>query len=165
MTTLVWNCKGMGTPGAIRALLERVRLKSPKNIFLSETILARVVFKRFEGNLGLVIWKRWKGLAKEAKLGLLWKSEFRQIKAQIRAPLIRRSRSPKTKYVRPFTKIYVFLNGGESHLSWALLRDLSNDSLLPWCIGGILTMFFLKMSITERRCIRDIRLMVLGKKP
>ena len=37
MSCLAWNCRGLGTPRAIRALKDLVRSNKPKLVFLMET--------------------------------------------------------------------------------------------------------------------------------
>src|SRR4051812_31146705 len=39
MKTLSWNCRGLGSPRAVRALLRLIRLKNPSIVFLMETRL------------------------------------------------------------------------------------------------------------------------------
>ena len=46
MSTISWNCRGLGNPRAIRALKGLIRLKEPKLVFLMETKMeARRVLK------------------------------------------------------------------------------------------------------------------------
>lgn len=36
MSVLAWNCRGLGTPSAIRILTEEVKEKNPVVVFLAE---------------------------------------------------------------------------------------------------------------------------------
>ncbi|GLU22891.1 hypothetical protein SLE2022_389310 [Rubroshorea leprosula] len=52
MNLLCWNCRGLRNPQVVRSLIELVRLKKPKVVFLCETLLDRRSTERAKRRLG-----------------------------------------------------------------------------------------------------------------
>ena len=74
MSTLSWNCRGLGQPRTIRMLAELVRSKKPIFIFLIETLCSRNKLERLKIQLGydgLFVVER---VGRSGWLALLWKA-------------------------------------------------------------------------------------------
>ena len=52
MSVLAWNCRGLGTPPAIRTLIEEVRKLNPVVVFLAETKANTNRMKGFQQKIG-----------------------------------------------------------------------------------------------------------------
>ena len=52
MSFLVWNCRGLGNPRAIRALKDLIRSNNPKLVFLIETKMSLYNMSRLKYLLG-----------------------------------------------------------------------------------------------------------------
>ena len=75
MTILAWNCRGMGSAPAVRALTDEVKGCDPMLVFLAETKANRNRIKGLQrvgansGNNGVSRWSEWKvGAAVEGGL-------------------------------------------------------------------------------------------------
>jgi hypothetical protein len=54
MKTLSWNCQGLGSLRAVRALLRLTRLENPQLVFLMETRLKIDEMERIRSKCGFV---------------------------------------------------------------------------------------------------------------
>ncbi|XP_050242088.1 uncharacterized protein LOC126691051 [Quercus robur] len=73
MSVLAWNCRGLGTPPAVRTLTEEVKEKNPILVFLAETKATTERMKGFQYKLGFT-----QGIVvpcdgKSGGLAMLWK--------------------------------------------------------------------------------------------
>ncbi|XP_062091311.1 uncharacterized protein LOC133797433 [Humulus lupulus] len=136
MTTLNWNCCGLGNPRTIRFLKEIVSQKRPKFIFLCETLCSKV---KIEGlarlmDYGGAFWVEAQG--RSGGLALLWKHKddlsilsFSQhhIDSLVCLPGYCPYR---------LTGFYGEPNRTKRRVTWDLLRKLKADRNEPWCIIG-----------------------------
>lgn len=136
MSTLSWNCRGLGQPRTVRILAELVRSKKPMFIFLIETLCSRNKLERLKIQLGydgLFVVER---VARSSRLALLWKAtstvnllQFATnfIDAKVEVPDLGKWR---------LIGFYGYPVSSRRKKSWDLLRLLATSSSLPWlCIG------------------------------
>ncbi|XP_073024385.1 uncharacterized protein [Primulina eburnea] len=136
MIVLSWNCRGLGHPRAVPILCELIKAHKADVVFLSETLVHAVkieeirVKMRFAGAFSVDRFGRSGGLA------VLWKQTVactitgysrNHIDIEVDSNNIPRWR---------LTGFYGFPERGKRPESWALLRSLSTQSPLPWCIIG-----------------------------
>ena len=136
MTSLAWNCQGLGNRRSVRELANIVQAEGPKIVFLSETWSGRKHLEKvkreleFDGLFTVPSDGRGGGLA------LLWKSEM-------------------NVWVDSFSKFHIdaIVHGGSEEAwrltgfygepdrdrreeGWNMLRMLRSRSELPWCCFG-----------------------------
>ena len=136
MTSLAWNCRGLGNRRLVRELANIVQAEGPKIVFLSETWSGRKQLEKvkreleFDGLFTVPSDERGGGLA------LLWKSEM-------------------NVWVDSFSKFHIdaIVHGGSEEAwrlsgfygepdrdrredGWNMLRLLRSRSELPWCCFG-----------------------------
>lgn len=136
MTTLSWNCHGLGTPWAIQFLKDQLVQKKPSIIFLSKTLCkkekAENVRKKigFEGAFAVDCQGQGGGLV------MFWRNK-EEITLQ----------SYSTNHIdvvvniqgwSPFrlTGLYGEPNRSKRRATWNLIRHLHTQSQLPWVIIG-----------------------------
>ncbi|XP_060969989.1 uncharacterized protein LOC115713780 [Cannabis sativa] len=136
MNVLSWNCRGLGNQRAFQFLKEIVSQKKPNFIFLCETKSDKSKMQRvgralgFEGMFiveaqgsagGLVMF--WRFQAEGRLLGY----STNHIDIMVSSP---------ERGERRLTGVYGEPVRNRRHLTWELLRFLSRDSNLPWCVIG-----------------------------
>lgn len=139
MKTLSWNCRGLGSPQAVRALKRLVRTFSPHIMFLQETFLHQSEVEKLRITLrydGLVC-VDCSGRFRSGGLALLWKSShdislhfcsLNHIDVTVAEPI--------TNEKWRFTGIYGFPDESQRPKTWDLLRKLRPLSSLPWLCAG-----------------------------
>lgn len=136
MSTISWNCRGLGNPRAIRALKDIVSDKKPSFIFLIETKIKQSSVLKVRKQLGF------KGsfvvdpVGIGGGLALFWKDVGM-------AKLISYSQHHIDVEVCiegmaswRLTGFYGFPNRAQRSQGWDLLRSLRSKSVLPWCVLG-----------------------------
>ncbi|KAK1360251.1 hypothetical protein POM88_044725 [Heracleum sosnowskyi] len=136
MNALAWNCQGLGSPGKIQFLQDVTRIEKPNFIFLSETISSYVKMEKLCHNLG------YEGLivvepqGKSGGIAMLWKNAEN-------VNLLSFSRSHIDVSVNKIgsnswrlTGVYGEPERSQRHKTWELLRNLSRDANLLWCLVG-----------------------------
>lgn len=136
MTTLSWNCRGLGNSRTIQVLAELVRHLKPTFVFLIETMLLRDRLDAIKLKLG------YEGVFAVSSVGhgggivLLWKDKNvasllsysdHHIDVVVNIPNMLQWR---------LTGFYGHAARNNRNLSWNLLRQLSSRSTLPWCCIG-----------------------------
>lgn len=136
MSTLSWNCRGVGLPGKFQFLSDVVRQEKPIFIFLCETIVRKSKMEWIQSKLG------YKGLfvvepqGRSGGLALLWKERdqeellgFSQNHIDVKVHI------EDMKEWR-LTGMYGEPVRAQRRRTWNLLRTLSRDANLPWCVIG-----------------------------
>ncbi|VFQ64823.1 unnamed protein product [Cuscuta campestris] len=136
MSTLSWNCRGLGNPRTVREVVDVVSSKKPDFVFLMETKVNREHAERLRIKIefeGLFYVDR-TGLG--GGLALLWKRNNT-------AQLLSYSKNHVDIMVRLYgrqpwrmTCFYGFPERSRRSESWNLLRSLSTRSSLPWVVVG-----------------------------
>ncbi|CAM8940929.1 unnamed protein product [Rhodiola kirilowii] len=134
MTILAWNCRGVGNPRSIRELRSLVQTTRPQILGLIETKVGKERLERLRIALGFAGCFVVPALGTSGGLTLFWKKEtdvsiqsfsFYHIDFLI-------SDNQVVRYT-------LFYGSPEAHMrrySWNLLRQLSGNSQLPWCVFG-----------------------------
>ncbi|XP_019175465.1 PREDICTED: uncharacterized protein LOC109170766 [Ipomoea nil] len=136
MSTLSWNCHGLGNPRTVREIVDMVSRKQPDFVFLMETKVARDHAERLRVKIGYegLFYVDSDGLS--GGIALLWKKNCTA-----------RLLSYSTNYVDVgvtiagfpewrMTGYYGFSERTRRTESWDLLRALSSRSTLPWVVIG-----------------------------
>ncbi|XP_019197195.1 PREDICTED: uncharacterized protein LOC109191078 [Ipomoea nil] len=136
MSTLSWNCRGLGNPRTVREIEDMVSCKKPDFVFLMETKVSRDHAERLRIKLGFdgLFCIDSSGLS--GGLTLLW-----------RANNTARLMSYSKNYVDVevsipgcdkwrMTGFYGFSQRGQRRDSWDLIRTLAGRSDLPWVMIG-----------------------------
>lgn len=136
MSTLSWNCCGMGNLATIRNLKDLAQNKKPSFIFLSETKLNREdmeVFKRHLNYAGMFCVA---SRGKSGGIALLWKTSgmtkllgFSSNHIDVEVAI---EGQPRWR----LTGLYGFPKWGRRRETWNLMRQLANKSDLPWLMIG-----------------------------
>lgn len=136
MSTISWNCRGLGNPWTVQELLDLVFTKKPKFVFLMELKVSRDYVDRikikmyFEG----LFYVQNAGFS--GGIALLWKENH-----------VGQLISYSTNYIDISVKIvgmldwrltcfYGFPERGRRIQAWHLLRQLKDKSQQPWCVIG-----------------------------
>ena len=136
MSTLSWNCRGLGQPWTVCILAEVVRNKKPTFIFHMETLCSRNKLERIKIQLGydgLFVVDR---VGRSGGLVLFWKATSNVnllqfgtnfMDAKVEVPVLGKWR---------LTGYYGYHESSRRRKSWDLLHLLASSSSLPWmCIG------------------------------
>lgn len=136
MSSLSWNCRGLGCSRTVQELKDLVSNLKPSFVFLMELKVDRAYIEKVRIQLGFegAFYVDRVGLS--GGLSLFWKSKEM-------ASLISFSRYHIDVIARVEGKPEWRLTGyygqpdrSRRHESWALLRSLKSKSQLPWCILG-----------------------------
>ncbi|XP_019150373.1 PREDICTED: uncharacterized protein LOC109147192 [Ipomoea nil] len=136
MSTLSWNCHGLGDPRTVREVLDMASRKKPDFIFVMETKVGREHAERLRVKLGFqgLFYVDSRGLS--GGLALLWKTNDT-------VSLLSYSRNHVDVVIRidgfahwRITGFYGFLDRSDREESWNLLRHLRSRSTLPWVVLG-----------------------------
>ncbi|XP_019149856.1 PREDICTED: uncharacterized protein LOC109146658 [Ipomoea nil] len=136
MSTVSWNCRGLGSPRTVRELLGLVSKKRPMFVFLMETKAKndRVESVRtrmgYEGNFCVERDEDGEGLA------LLWRDKEVATLLGYSSNHIDVSVSLPGKPCWRLTCFYGYSQSTRRQESWDLLRHLKGQSNLPWCVIG-----------------------------
>ncbi|KAL9686721.1 hypothetical protein QQ045_031114 [Rhodiola kirilowii] len=174
MTTLVWNCRGLGNPRTIRELRSLIKTTNPQMVGLIETKSSKEKMELLRVQLGFFGCFSVPAKGSAGGLALLWKQEA---EVSIRSfsfyhiDFLVSDADP----VR-HTLFYGSPVASKRMLSWNLLRSLYENSQLPWCILGDFNDILCKSDTTRfsnqkgyymhlfRRAIIDCSLMDFGYK-
>ncbi|CAM8915895.1 unnamed protein product [Rhodiola kirilowii] len=134
MTMLVWNCRGLGTPSAVRALRDVIRTSCPLVVGLIETKANNKKCEHIRLKVGFQSCFCVPAQGKSGGLALLWK-------ADIDVCLMTFSFYHIDFIIRSTStfRVTLFYGSPQGHLrykSWELLRQLKSLSALPWCVVG-----------------------------
>ncbi|XP_031101983.1 uncharacterized protein LOC116005888 [Ipomoea triloba] len=136
MSTLSWNCRGLGNPRTVREVVDMVSRKKPDFVFLMEIKVGRTHAKRLRVKLGFEGLFYVDSIGRSGGLTLLWK---------------RNNIARLLTYSKNHVDVEVCMTGvglwrmtgfngfperSRRDDSWALLRSLAGQSALPWVILG-----------------------------
>lgn len=136
MSTISWNCQGMGSPRKLQFLQDIVRKERPSIVFLSETLSDRNKMEwvrsrlKFQGMIVVEAQGRSGGLA------LLWREADHVRLLSLSCNHI--DVVVQMEGVQPWrlTGFYGEPDRNLRQRTWDLLRNLARDSNLPWCVIG-----------------------------
>ncbi|XP_074352985.1 uncharacterized protein LOC141692145 [Apium graveolens] len=136
MSFLVWNCRGLAQPRAVRFLKEIIQQLRPNLVFLSETLVKKEKIEKICKDIGFADYCAVDAQGHGGGLALFWKTEggvtvrdvcHNYIDFEVVNEQIGRWR---------YTGYYGFPERGRRRESWNMLEDLAGKSSLPWCIIG-----------------------------
>ncbi|CAM8976493.1 unnamed protein product [Rhodiola kirilowii] len=134
MTILAWNCRGLGTPLAIRALQDVVRTSKSPVVGLIETKATKEKCEQVRVKLGFKSCFSVPARGKSGGLALLWKAELEVTVLNFsfhHIDFIVHSTAPFRA-----TLFYGAPKATDRTRGWALIRKLKSLSDLPWCLLG-----------------------------
>ncbi|XP_031131674.1 uncharacterized protein LOC116033058 [Ipomoea triloba] len=136
MSTISWNCRGLGDPRTVCEIVDLVSCKKPEFLFLMETKVAQLHAERLRVKLGFDGLYYVDSLGLSGGLALFWRKNCS-------ARLLSYSRNHvDVEVTQPgpicwrMTCFYGFLERGRRKDSWDLLRSLAPRSPLPWVVLG-----------------------------
>lgn len=141
MSCLVWNCRGLGNPTAVRNLVWLLKHKTPILVFLMETKFISedwVIFlRKFDLGFSFFVDSDLSHGGRRGGLGLLWNDELditilSSSLHHINANVIDHSRGK----VWRFCGIYGWSERGNKHLTWQLMRHLKEEGENKWICAG-----------------------------
>ncbi|KAK1383484.1 hypothetical protein POM88_021219 [Heracleum sosnowskyi] len=136
MNALAWNCQGLGSPGKIQFLKELTRSEKPSFIFLSETISSQKKMEILCTKLGFENFLAVEPQGRSGGIGLFWKNtEAVKLLSSSRSHIDVTISMPDDSEWR-LTGIYGEPSRTLRYKTWDLLKNLSRDSNLPWCLIG-----------------------------
>lgn len=136
MNYLSWNCRGLGSPRAIRILGDLIKSKNPDLVFLSETLVEGSVMKNIAEKLGFRNVFIVEKVGRSGGLAVLWKHN-------VVCQVVDSSNNYVDIHVTEnaivacrLTCYYGIPDRGRRKEAWEMLRKLSSSSNLPWFIFG-----------------------------
>ncbi|XP_031131888.1 uncharacterized protein LOC116033272 [Ipomoea triloba] len=136
MSTLSWNCRGLGNPRIVREVVDLVSRKKPEFVFLMETKVNREHAERLRVKIGFEGLFYVDSIGRSGGLALFWRRNNT-------AKLL----SFSTNHVDVevcvtglgtwiMTGFYGFPERSRRNAAWDLLRTLAGRSTLPWVVLG-----------------------------
>jgi hypothetical protein len=147
MKILSWNCRGLGNPRAVRALLRLNRLENPHLVFLTETRLkdCEMVKIRLQCgfNSGLFVSCAGQGKERAGGTALMWNDDLKVSITSYSLNHIWGSIEDEDNCVPWFfAGIYGFPEEGNKKKTWELIRRISHESNGNWiCLGDLNDIF------------------------
>jgi hypothetical protein len=136
MTTLCWNCRGLGNPSTVGELYRKVKEKCPGVVFLMETKLHNKKMARIKQKMGFNNMLTVDCVGRSGGLALLWKDEMG-------IEIINYSRRHIHAKVNQANLVPWFFTGFYGHPeaqkrceAWDLLRFLKTKVDGPWLCAG-----------------------------
>lgn len=136
MSTLCWNCRGIGNAVTIHELRNLAKDFAPAILCVVETQVGK---KRVEGltrTLGFHGCYAVDSVGRSGGLGVFWKDsvDFRMLRYSSRhidGEVYIQGKPPWR-----LTCIYGEADRSNRHNTWQLMRDIKGESALPWCCIG-----------------------------
>ena len=136
MKILVWNCRGMHKPAAVRALLGIQERIIPDVLFLSETHLDMAKAGKLKRRLGFDEMEVSESDGRSGGLLMLWQTTLGVSSRVGHSNYIDIRIKETTAAGWRFIGFYSEPSGDRKHLSWEYLRGLHAMSNLPWLVAG-----------------------------
>nr|XP_023879274.1 uncharacterized protein LOC111991717 [Quercus suber] len=138
MTTLAWNCRGLGIPQSVQALKDLVRAEDPMLVFVMETKASISQMKKHKNKINqhlqaLIV----PSDGKSGGLALLWKEN-----ADVRVQSYSHSHidaivhDSSVNITWRATGFYGHPDAAQRSSSWRLLETLNAQFDLPWVVFG-----------------------------
>lgn len=136
MNALAWNCQGMGSPGKIRFLKEVTHMERPSFIFFSETISSYAKMEELCGKLGFEGFIVVEPQGRSGGIAMFWKNADSVKLLSFSRSHIDIMVSSTNRDDWRLTGIYGEPARAQRHKTWDLLKNLSRDANLLWCLVG-----------------------------
>ncbi|XP_023914161.2 uncharacterized protein LOC112025716 [Quercus suber] len=137
MSLLAWNCRGLGSPPAVRTLTDEVRMKNSILVFLSETKASLSKMKGFQNKIeyreGIVV----PSDGKSGGLAMMWRkgTEIR-LKSCSNSHIDVVVEGMADQAPWRATSFYGHPESGKRKISWSLLEALNKQCDMPWVVCG-----------------------------
>ncbi|CAL1353835.1 unnamed protein product [Linum trigynum] len=153
MRLLSYNCCGLGSKRAVRALKSLLRRASPQVVFLMETKQAKAENEETQKELGFAGGDSWptdtsRGGRAEG-LCVWWKEEVELTVMHASSHCMDLKIVGEGGEIWRFTGIYGWPGSGQKHNTWDLIRGLARQWEGPWLCGGDFNEI---LSGEEKRC-------------
>ncbi|XP_074374206.1 uncharacterized protein LOC141714592 [Apium graveolens] len=136
MNVLAWTCQGLGSPGKIQFLQEVAHNEKPSFVFLCETISHYEKMEKLCSKLGFEGFIVVEPQGKSGGIALLWKNVDAVNLLSFSHSHIDISVYGAGSKSWCLTGIYGEPARTQRFKMWELLKNLSRDANLPWCVMG-----------------------------
>jgi len=136
MSTISWNCRGLGDPRTVREIVDLVSSKKPEFLYLMETKVGRVHAERLRVRLGFEGLFYVDSIGLSGGLGLFWRENCNARLLSYSRHHIDVEVSLGGSLLSRMTCFYGFPERSRRKDSWDLLRSLAHRSPLPWVVLG-----------------------------
>ncbi|KAK1368150.1 Endonuclease/exonuclease/phosphatase family protein [Heracleum sosnowskyi] len=136
MSILSWNCHGLGTPWAFQFLREIILQKRPDYVFLCETLCKQVTVEKLQQSIGFEGNVLVEARGHSGGVALLWRYKEDVALTSYSKNHIDVTVNSKNGDTFRLTGVYGEPDRTKRHETWHLLRVLSSENLLPWCLIG-----------------------------
>jgi len=136
MSTLRWNCRGLGNPRTVRELVDVVSRKKPDFVFLMETKVARSHAERLHVKLGFDGLFYVDNVGLSGGLALLWRRNCTARLLSFSRNHIDVEVTVQRLAAWRMTCFYGKPERSRRRESWDLLSTLAHHSSLPWVVVG-----------------------------
>ena len=137
MSVLAWNCRGVGTPPAIRTLTEEVKNQNPVVVFLSETKANTERMKGFQQKIGLTQGIIVPSDGMSGGLAMLWREgtdiRFKSC-SHLHIDVVVHGESKGGPW--RISGFYGHPDTSKRQSSWQLIEALHAQSEMPWVVCG-----------------------------
>ncbi|XP_021600717.1 uncharacterized protein LOC110606275 [Manihot esculenta] len=135
MRIICWNCRGVGNPQAVNAMVDIVQYYKPSILFLMETKANGVRMEQIKSLLRFSHCFSVDCVGIGGGLSLMWKDDVKLAITGYCSNFIDSTIGDGSDCWR-FTGFYGCPESGRRRTSWNLLRALANRSQLPWLCSG-----------------------------
>ncbi|XP_043815337.1 uncharacterized protein LOC122724442 [Manihot esculenta] len=135
MRIICWNCRGVGNPQAVNAMVDIVQYYKPSILFLMETKANGVRMEQIKSLLRFSHCFSVDCVGIGGGLCLMWKDDVKLAITGYCSNFIDSTSGDGSDCWR-FTGFYGCPESGRRRTSWNLLRDLADRSQLPWLCSG-----------------------------
>ena len=137
MTTLAWNCRGIGSTPVVRALIDEVKNCDPILVFLAETKANQNRIKGLQRKLGLTQGITVSSDGQSGGLAMLWKegadARFKSCSNTHIDVVVCEGNGAKPWWA---TRSYGHPDARMRPISWNLLESLHRQCQMPWVVFG-----------------------------
>ncbi|XP_019167632.1 PREDICTED: uncharacterized protein LOC109163334 [Ipomoea nil] len=136
MSTLSWNCRGLGNPRTVRQVVDIVSRKKPEFVFLMETMVARIHAERLRVTIG------YEGLfyvdndGRSGGMALFWRKNNSASLLGYSKNFVDVEVKTQNGKLWRMTCFYGHSDRSRRWESWSLLESLKPKSVLPWVVIG-----------------------------
>ncbi|XP_019188318.1 PREDICTED: uncharacterized protein LOC109182624 [Ipomoea nil] len=136
MSTLNWNCRGLGNPRTVQQIVDWVSSKKPEFVFFMKTKVGRSHAERLRVRIGYegLFYVDSNGLS--GGLALLWRKNNMAKLLSYLGNYVDVEVAMPGSATWCMTGYYGFPERNRRQEAWNLLRSLANRSQLPWVVIG-----------------------------
>ncbi|XP_074347205.1 uncharacterized protein LOC141686039 [Apium graveolens] len=136
MSTISWNCRGLGTPWAVQFLKEIVLQKKPSFIFLCEILCKKDKVESIGNLLGFEGMVTVESQGHSGGVAFLWRNKEEASLRSLSKNHIDLDITIQGWQRFRLTGLYGEPDRAKRKKTWQLIRNLSTTSSLPWVLIG-----------------------------